>query len=32
MLFKEIIAVWTDNHKKTHNTNEILPIVKAGGI
>jgi hypothetical protein len=30
MLFKEIIAVYSENHAKPINTNELLSV-KAGG-
>jgi len=32
MLFKEIIAVYSENHTKPININAALLIVKAGGI
>jgi hypothetical protein len=31
MVFKEIIAVYSENHTKPINTNEESLIVKAGG-
>jgi hypothetical protein len=31
MLFKEIIAVYSDNHTKLINTNTELVIIKTGG-
>jgi hypothetical protein len=32
MLFKEIIAVYTENYMKPITQNEALPIVKLDGI
>jgi hypothetical protein len=31
ILFREMIAVYSENHTKHINTNEVLMIVEAGG-
>jgi hypothetical protein len=32
MLFQEVISVYTEKHKETHELKQVLLIIKAGEI